>query len=236
MRQPYGPRAVLMELEGVLVETHVLRRAALVQALDERGSMLAAADFDDHCQGLPVRSAIDAAISARALEPSLDATDADLTAVRAEAHFLRAVGAGVTLADGAREALETLRSVAVLAIVTRASRREADALLSMSGIELEFDCIVCSDDVPAADKPEPLAYQMALARLSRRRSMRARDAIALEDGRAGITAARRAGIRCVAVGTMPAFRALDADGYLPALRGVTLETLDALGGRGDPVT
>jgi hypothetical protein len=29
---------------------------------------------------------------------------------------------------------------------------------------------------------------------------------------------------------MPAFRALAADGYLPALRGVTLETLDALGG------
>jgi hypothetical protein len=35
---------------------------------------------------------------------------------------------------------------------------------------------------------------------------------------------------------MPAFRALDADGYLPTLRGVTLDSLDALGGRGDPVT
>jgi beta-phosphoglucomutase-like phosphatase (HAD superfamily) len=106
----------------------------------------------------------------------------------------------------------------------------------MSGIEFEFDCVVTADDVPAAEKPESLAYQTALARLSRRRPMRARDAIALEDGRAGITAARRAGIRCVAVGSMPAFRALDADGYLPALRGVTLETLDTLGGRGDPVT
>jgi beta-phosphoglucomutase-like phosphatase (HAD superfamily) len=109
-------------------------------------------------------------------------------------------------------------------------------MLTMSGIELEFDCVITSDDVPAAEKPEPLAHQSALARLSRRRPMRARDVIALEDGRAGITAARRAGIRCVAVGDMPAFRALDADGYLPSLRGVTLESLDALGGRGDPVT
>jgi hypothetical protein len=29
---------------------------------------------------------------------------------------------------------------------------------------------------------------------------------------------------------MPAFRALDADGYLPSLRGVTLDVLDSLGG------
>ena len=225
-----APRAVLMELEGVLVETHALRRAALITALDESGTMLSPADFDNHSFGLPVRAAIAAALSARALEPALDPIDADLAAVRAEANFLRAIGTGLSLVEGAREALETLRSSATLAVVTRASRREADAMLSLSGIELEFDCVVCSDDVPAAEKPEPLAYQMALARLSRRRPMRARDAIALEDGRAGIMAARRAGIRCVAVGSMPAFRALDADGYLPALRGVTLETLDALGG------
>ena len=225
-----APLAVLMELEGVLVETQALRRAALVTALDECRAMLSPADFDNHCFGLPVRAAIAAAIAARALEPVLDPTDADLAAVRAEANFLRAISTGLTLVEGAREAIETLRSGAVLAIVTRASRREADAMLALSGTELDFDCIVCSDDVPAAEKPEPLAYQMALARLSRRRPMRARDAIALEDGRPGIIAARRAGIRCVAVGSMPAFRALDADGYLPALRGVTLETLDALGG------
>jgi beta-phosphoglucomutase-like phosphatase (HAD superfamily) len=229
-------RAVLIELEGVLVETHALRRDALVRALDETGVALSPADFDDHCHGLPVRAAIAAAISMRALEPTLDATDADLAAVRAEANFMRAVGSGLTLVDGAPEALTALRSGAALAIVTRASRRETDAILAMSGMEYEFDCVISSDDVPGAEKPEPLSYQSALARLSRRRPMRARDAIALEDGRAGIVAARRAGIPCVAVGKMPASRALDADGYLPTLRGVTLESLDALGGRGDPVT
>lgn len=231
-----GLRSVLLELEGVLVETRALRRSALIQAFDERGVMLSPADYDDHCHGLPTRSAIAAAISVRALEPSLDATDADLTATRAEAHFLRSIATGVTLAEGTREALDTIHAGAVLAIVTRATRRETDAMLSISGIEFEFDCVITSDDVPAAEKPDPLAYQTALARLSRRRPMRARDALALEDGRAGIVSARRAGIRCVAVGSMPAFRALDADGYLPTLRGVTLETLDALGGRSDPVT
>jgi beta-phosphoglucomutase-like phosphatase (HAD superfamily) len=231
-----APRAILIELEGVLVETHALRRDALVRALDEMGASLSPVDFDDHCHGLPVRAAITAAITVRALEPTLDATDTDLAAVRAEANFMRSVGTGLTLVDGAREALAALRAGAALAIVTRASRRETDAMLAMSGMEFEFDCVICSDDVPGAEKPEPLAHQSALARLSRRRAMRARDAIALEDGRAGIVAARRAGVPCVAVGNMPAFRALDADGYLPTLRGVTLESLDALGGRGDPVT
>ena len=224
------PRAVFIELEGVLVETHALRRDALVTALDEMGVMLSPKDFDNHCHALPVRSAISAAISARALEPSLDLTDADLAAARAESNFLRAIGTGVMLADGAREAVVSLKSGAVLAIVTRASRNEADALLQIAGLQFEFDVIVCSDDVPAAEKPEPLAYQSALARLSRRRPMRARDAIALEDGRPGIVAAHRAGIRCIAVGEMPAFRALDADGYLPSLRGATLDVLDSLGG------
>ena len=231
-----APRAILIELEGVLVETHALRRDALVRALDEMGAALSPVDFDDHCHGLPVRAAITAAITVRALEPTLDATDTDLAAVRAEANFMRAVGTGLTLVDGAREAMVALRAGAALAIVTRASRRETDAMLAMSGMEFEFDCVICSDDVPGAEKPEPLAHQSALARLSRRRAMRARDAIALEDGRAGIVAARRAGVPFVAVGNMPAFRALDADGYLPTLRGVTLESLDALGGRGDPVT
>jgi beta-phosphoglucomutase-like phosphatase (HAD superfamily) len=229
-------RAILIEVEGVLVETHALRRDALVHALDEMGAALSPVDFDDHCHGLSVRAAIAAAISVRALEPTLDPTDADIAAVRAEANFVRSAAMGLTLVDGAPEALTALRSDAVLAIVTRASRREAEVILAMSGMEYEFDCVICSDDVPGAEKPEPLAYQSALARLSRRRPIRARDAIALEDGRAGIVAARRAGIPCVAVGQMPAFRAIDADGYLPTLRGVTLDSLDALGGRGDPVT
>ena len=230
------PRAVLIELEGVLVETHALRRDALLRALDDMGAALSPVDFDDHCHGLAVRAAIAAAITVRALEPTLDATDADLAAVRAETNFLRTVGTGLTLAEGAREALAALRSGAALAIVTRASRRETDAMLALSGMEYDFDCVISSDDVPGSEKPEPLAHQSALARLSRRRPLRRRDAIALEDGRAGIVAARRAGIPCVAVGKMPAFRALDADGYLPTLRGVTLESLDALGGRGESVT
>jgi beta-phosphoglucomutase len=120
-----------------------------------------------------------------------------------------------------------------LALVTRANRREVEPILDAADASFLFECIVTADDVGDSPKPAPAAYHSALRRLSRRRALTASDAIALEDGRAGIRAARGAGLRCLAVGNVPPFRALDADGYLPTLRGATLDSLDAVGGHGE---
>ena len=51
---------------------------------------------------------------------------------------------------------------------------------------------------------------------------------ALEDGRAGIRAAKRAGLRCAVVGPIPAHLAMDADALLPTLVGQTAASIDAL--------
>jgi beta-phosphoglucomutase-like phosphatase (HAD superfamily) len=60
-----------------------------------------------------------------------------------------------------------------------------------------------------------------------------RRAVALEDAAAGIRAARAAGLRCIAVGPVPAYRAVDATGYLPSVEGQTLASLSALVARGE---
>ena len=223
-------RAILSELEGVLVQTRDARRAALICALADDGVQLPARLYDDACDGLPVRSAVRSALELT--DTTLDETGIELMALRAEKYFAQSAGTGVTLADGARDSFTALHGQARLAIVTRASRREAEALLGLADMTFLFECVVTSDDVPDAPKPDPAAHLTALDRLARRRRLDRREAIALEDGGAGIRAARGAGLRCLATGNVPAFRALDADGYLPSLRGATLESLDALGGHG----
>ena len=223
-----APRAVLMELEGVLLETRDARRVALLRALADDGISLSAVDYDDVAHGLPVRGAVRAALAAT--DTLLDPTGAELVALRAERYFAEALSGGMTLTEGAREALAALHAAARLGLVTRASRREIEPVLDAAESSWLFECVVTADDVPDHAKPDPAPYLSAIGRLGRRRPIDAREVIALEDGRAGIRSAHAAGLRCLAVGDVPAFRALDADGYLPTLRGATLEALDAVGG------
>lgn len=223
-----APRAVLMELEGVIVETYDARRTALLRALADDGISITALEYDDVAHGLPVRGAVRAAIAVA--EEHMDDTGLELAALRAERYFAESMAAGVTLTDGAREGLAALHAVARLGLVTRAARREVEPVLEAADATFIFECIVTADDVPDHPKPDPASYLSAVGRLERRRAISVREAIALEDARAGIRSARGAGLRCVAVGSVPAFRALDADGYLPTLRGATLESLSAAGG------
>jgi beta-phosphoglucomutase-like phosphatase (HAD superfamily) len=225
------PRAILLELEGVLVETHDARRGALVRALAEEGITVEPVAYDDLAHGLPVRGAARALVTAAGEEA--DEIAIELVALRAERHFAESVGTGIVLTDGARDALGALHGLTRLALVTRATRREAEPILDAADASFLFECIVTADDVGDSPKPDPAAYHSAIRRLSRRRAVTAADAIALEDGRAGIRAAHAAGLRCLAVGNVPPFRALDADGYLPTLRGATLDSLDAVGGHGE---
>ena len=227
------PHAVLLELEGVVVRTHALRREALRSALAEDGLALSSATFDDVCHGMPVRAAVRACYAAEEL--ATDETAVDLAVLRAEKAFAASLGAGATLVDGAMDGLASLHARARLGVVTRATRREAELMLSLAELAWLFELVITADDVPLAPKPSADPYARAMARLARRRPIDPRRVMALEDGRGGIRAARAAGLRCLAVGEVPAFRALDADGYLPSLRGVTLESLDVVGGRGDRV-
>src|SRR5205085_10815451 len=98
----------------------------------------------------------------------------------------------------------------------------------LAGLDTTFTIVVCADDTldvkPAAD-----AYQLALERLKRQRPFARGAVLALEDGAAGIRAARAANIRCAAVGPLPAHVPMEADASVPSLEGQTLASLDQIG-------
>jgi HAD superfamily hydrolase (TIGR01509 family) len=94
--------------------------------------------------------------------------------------------------------------------------------LARLGILEQFDCLRCRDDVAHA-KPEPDLYVAVLDCLG----VAASDAFAIEDSPNGVMAAKRAGLRCVAIPNSITAR-LDlsgADVLLRSLAEITLADL-----------
>jgi HAD superfamily hydrolase (TIGR01509 family) len=221
--------ALLFELEGVLAETGPARRDALLRSLADDGLRLDAEQYDDACAGFPVREAAAAAVGV--CDEIRDETALDLIALRAERYFAAAVAKGVSLAPGAREFVERAAGHTRLGIVTRASRRDAEVILGLAGWDGTFETVVTCDDVHT-QKPSADPYEMALDRLARRKAVGPLSILALEDGPAGILAAQKVKMRCVAVGSVSAHHAVNADAYAPSLAGHTVESLFELVQRG----
>jgi beta-phosphoglucomutase-like phosphatase (HAD superfamily) len=217
-------QAVLIEIEGVLADTRAVRQRALQATFAQDGVRLSDSDFEALAD-LPVRSAV-AALYARAAIAA-DDTALELATLRAQRHFAEQLSLGFALAEGARELVAHLAGRARLGAVTRASRREADSILSLAGLEFAFECVVTSDHVQCS-KPSAEPYLLALKTMSRLRPIQPRYALALEDGATGIRAARAAGLRCLAIGALPAHVAMEAEGLLPTLRGHTLGSLEEI--------
>jgi HAD superfamily hydrolase (TIGR01509 family) len=81
-----------------------------------------------------------------------------------------------------------------LAVASSSPRSWVQGHLERLGMMHNFDALSCGDEVPKT-KPEPFVYQAALAKLN----VPPPDAVALEDSPNGVTAAKRAGMFCVAV-------------------------------------
>src|SRR5687768_8898084 len=108
--------AVLMELEGVIADTRSARRSALKASVTVEGISLSDTEYDDACVGMPVRSAIRAALALHGIRD--DETRVDLATLRAERQFASHVESGVSLVPGAVALIESLHGHTRLGIVS----------------------------------------------------------------------------------------------------------------------
>ncbi|MFM8991789.1 MAG: HAD family hydrolase, partial [Alphaproteobacteria bacterium] len=95
------------------------------------------------------------------------------------------------------------------AVVTNAPRANAEQMLAGLGLSARFDVVVIGDEL-ARGKPDPLPYATALALLGAEPGR----AVAFEDSRSGIAAARAAGVCPVGMAPTldgPALREAGAD-------------------------
>ena len=213
--------AVLVELDGVLVDTRRARADAVATAFDAAGLVPAPSPAPDRPDD--PSSSIDDLVRARAARTEapfrhdLDDTAVALLTLRAEREYQRHLAGGVTLVDGAHAAVAALGSTFRLAVVSAWPRADAERVLADAGLADRVRFIAASDDGPGFALPLG-RYRHAVARALR--ATAAGDTVAaLVAGAAGFAAARAAGARAVLVGTIMPLRTLT-----PAR---LLDTLDA---------
>ncbi len=218
-------QVALLEFEGILADTTPHRLAALREALLADGLSLDDETWIEHCHGLAVEPLVLAA--RRALGAADDPVAAEIVRLRAERSFTERISRGLLMQPGGLALVQALRTQVRLAVVTRAGRREVDFVLTLAGLADTFTCVVTADD-KVAGKPSPALYALALEKLARTAPVTLADALAFEDARAGIRAARAAGVRAIAVGPLPPHHAMEADAYFPTLSGLSFDEMRAL--------
>ncbi len=181
--------AVLLDMDGTLLDTEPSYVAALTAVLDAFGYPDATATCHALI-GIP-GAECEALLRARYGENFPFTEIIEAFAVRSEEMFQ----AGLRLKPGTIELLDALQAAGLpFAIVTSTSRPTAERHLTFGGIRARFETLVTCDDV-ARGKPSPDIYLLAAERLG----VRPQACVAIEDSNPGIAAAHAAGAIAIMV-------------------------------------
>ncbi len=136
-----------------------------------------------------------------------------------EAAYRRLVReSGIAAIDGAVEWVKRLHAARwCQAIASAAPRANIEVILDVLDLQNCFEASVAAEDVERG-KPDPQVFRLAAERLGVPPSR----SIVVEDGRAGVEAARRAGMRCIGLSR--------EGGELAAVNGALTVKVPALGG------
>ena len=203
-------QGVLWDLDGVLVDTGEFHFRAWSQTLSEYGIPFTRESFQATF-GMNNAGVLSSLLGQR-LTPELLAKISD----RKEQRFREAVRGRAQPLPGVLAWLERLKAAGLRqAIASSAPPANIDALVDELGLRAYFEAIVSGSNLPG--KPDPALFLKA-ARLI---DVAPERCIVVEDAVVGIEAAKRAGMKCVAVTTTNPARALKA-------ADVVVERLDAL--------
>lgn len=182
------PFAVLWDLDGTLVDTGDFHYQSWAQALPEFGILFPADKFQ-RTFGMNNTGVLEVFLG-RSPEPELVAT----VAGRKEQIFRALLRGNVQALPGVLDWLARLRDWgARQAVASSASPANIDAMLGELGIAPYFDAIVSGSRLPS--KPDPAVFLLAAEQVG----VSPAACIVMEDAVAGVAAARRAGMRCIAV-------------------------------------
>lgn len=177
-------RAVLLDMDGTLLDTEKVYLESLISALAAFGYSDDVVTLCHAMVGIP-------ALECEAMLLDRYGKDFPLPQLR-QAFIARRdeiLASGLPLKNGAMDLLDALRETALpLAIVTSSSRRTADEHLTLAGIRTRFGMIVTRDDVTRG-KPSPDLYLLAASRFG----VKPEFCLAIEDSNPGVAAAHAAG-------------------------------------------
>src|SRR5262245_40765732 len=206
-----GPRAVVFDLDGVLVDSEQVWDQSRRDVVASHGGTWTESATTDM---LGMSSREWPVYLVKELGTQLTTDQINEAVVEA---MLKTYREQLPLLPGAREAVERLSATHTLGLASSSNRPVIDLVLNEMGVKDRFKATVSSEEV-ARGKPAPDVYQEALHRLG------VTTATAIEDSEAGIRSAHAAGLRVIAIPN-PHFPPSDAALALADLR---LPHLDAV--------
>ena len=221
MTQSLIIRAVIFDMDGVLVDSEPLINAAAISMFREKGLVVQPDDFlsfvgageDRYIGGVAEKYRFPLDVSEakrRTYEIYLDLVPTKLDAFPGAAEFVRACRQAGLL----------------IAVASSADQIKVNANLQKIGLPLEFwDAVIWADDVKNK-KPAPDIFLSAAKKLGVRPS----DCVVIEDAVNGVQAAHAAGMKCIAVAqTFPVDRLGEADLVRPKIAAVRVSDVASLG-------
>jgi len=191
-RRPAALRAVLFDMDGLLVDSEPLWFEVERTVMARLGGQWGKAD-----QQALIGGSLDRTVSWLLAKAAVPASRDDV-ARWLVAEMAALIGArGLPLQPGAGPLLAGLDAVGVpCALVTASSRAIMEAVLKVTA--LSFRVTICGEDVRRG-KPDPEPYMLAADRLG----VPTAGCVVLEDSPTGIEAARAAGCPVIAVPSVP---------------------------------
>lgn len=187
---PRPVRAVVFDMDGLLVDSEAMFRDSMMHVARERGHDLPLEVFL-RMVGLPGQSSRAVAIEHFGEDFPIDEFNAAVWA-HAKAHHDEI---GVALKAGVMELLDHLDQAGLpRAVATSSSHAAVEHQLGRNGLIDRFQAIVAAGDY-ARGKPNPDPFLTAAGRLG----VDPRDCLALEDSHNGVRAAHAAGMMTIMV-------------------------------------
>jgi len=215
-------RAVVFDMDGVLVDSHPAHRLAWREFLRRLGKDVTESELDFVLDGRKRRD-----ILLHFLGPLTDAQLEEYGKAKDELFWLAA--ASIAPVPGVFEFIECIRRAGIsVAVATSAGASRTRSMLKRLGIFAHFAAVVTGEEV-GAGKPNPAIYLLACQRIG----CPPNTTVAVEDAAAGVRAAKEAGLRCVGItrcGSEEKLTAAGADFVLPDFVNLTLEKFHSLVG------
>jgi beta-phosphoglucomutase len=213
-------QAVILDLDGVVVDSHPAHLRAWKTFFRSLGR-----DIPDHELSFVFEGHKRQDILRHFLG---DLTEDQVSIYGAQKDALfRDSGSELKPIQGLTEFLDALEAAALpVALGSSASRSRATHTLELLDLKRRFHVIVTGDDV-SQGKPDPAIFRLAARGLR----VDPKNILVCEDAVSGVEAAKRAGMKCLAIaanGRGPLLKDAGADRVLPDFTSAGLEDLRAL--------
>jgi beta-phosphoglucomutase family hydrolase len=212
-------RAVIWDMDGVIADTAPYHLKAWQEVFQKRGVKFTKEDFR-HTFGQRNDTIIKNTLGEETSQAEIEAI-----ASQKEACFRQRIRPNLKPLPGVAALLKALSQADFkMALASSAPIENIQLLTRSLDINSYFQSIISDKDVTEG-KPNPQVFQLAAQRLG----VEPENCIVIEDAVAGVTAAKRAGMRCLAItSTHPRPSLAEADLIVDSLEAVSVNDLEEL--------